>query len=119
MVIFSPEQKVRPPVEPAARTAVNQGPAPVAGIMVAGVMAQAPPAARKEHEMTACPPGSPAVVKAAPAPARRFLGLKLPGGRVGRILGGGAAAFIIANEIRGLMVVAAIGGEMWRQMLGG
>lgn len=55
-----------------------------------------------------------------PNPLARLMD-RLPGGRrrAGRWIGGGVAVFVLANEIRGVLVVIAVVGELWRNMVPG
>lgn len=51
----------------------------------------------------------------------RHLVDRLPasGRRAGKWVGGGVALLVLANEVRGVLVVAAIIGEMWRNLPAG
>ncbi|MFN3591813.1 MAG: hypothetical protein ACK4TG_06470 [Thermaurantiacus sp.] len=55
-----------------------------------------------------------------PRPFARLIE-KLPvrGRRAGKWIGGGVAVFVVANEVRGILVVAAVVGELWRNMAPG
>jgi hypothetical protein len=55
-----------------------------------------------------------------PRPFRQLMDrLPLRGRKAGKWIGGGVAVFVLANEVRGILVVVAVVGELWRNMPGG